>query len=56
VQRIDLVPSELGVTSVGHMGYFHAGVGRQLWPAILAWLAGHGLRIEDGDHVKETSA
>jgi predicted alpha/beta hydrolase len=47
IERIDLAPAELGVASVGHMGYFHADVGRVLWPRMLAWLSGHGLRLED---------
>lgn len=44
VDRIDLHPGELGVSKVGHMGYFHSDVGRTLWPRILSWLATHGLR------------
>jgi predicted alpha/beta hydrolase len=44
VERLDVHPSELGVSTVGHMGYFRGDVGRQLWPRMLTWLAGHGLR------------
>ena len=44
VERLDVHPSELGVTTVGHMGYFRGDVGRELWPRMLTWLAGHGLR------------
>jgi predicted alpha/beta hydrolase len=44
VDRIDVEPAQLGVPAVGHMGYFHSDVGRALWPQMLAWLAGHGLR------------
>ena len=55
VERIDLVPGELGVDSVGHMGYFHTGAGRELWPGILAWLAGHGLRVEGGHQATVSS-
>jgi predicted alpha/beta hydrolase len=44
VQRIDFKPADLGVSQVGHMGYFRAQTGAVLWPQILAWLAQHGLR------------
>lgn len=44
VERVDLRPADLGVARVGHMGYFRSDVGRELWPRILDWLAGHGLR------------
>jgi predicted alpha/beta hydrolase len=47
VARMDWVPSDLGVRQVGHMGYFRAAVGQQLWPQMLAWLAQHGLRVRD---------
>jgi predicted alpha/beta hydrolase len=43
VDRIDFTPAELGVASVGHMGYFRAGAGAALWPKILTWLADRGL-------------
>ena len=45
LDRIDVTPAELGVRRIGHMGYFHADVGRVLWPRMLSWLAGHGLRV-----------
>jgi len=44
VDSIDLDPADLDVPSVGHMGYFRPAVGASLWPRILAWLTGHGLR------------
>jgi predicted alpha/beta hydrolase len=44
VQRIDFKPADLGVSQVGHMGYFRAQTGAVFWPRILAWLAQHGLR------------
>lgn len=44
VEAITLTPRQLGVDSVGHMGYYRAAVGATLWPQILAWLSGHGLR------------
>ncbi len=47
VSRIDLSPGALGVPQVGHMGYFRAAVGAQLWLQMLAWLAQHGLRVSD---------
>lgn len=42
VDRINLTPDELGVTQVGHMGYFRAQTGAQLWPRMLDWLGQHG--------------
>ena len=44
VDRVDLTPAELGVTQVGHMGYFRAQTGVVLWPRILDWLGQHGLQ------------
>lgn len=43
VDRIDLAPAQLGVTHIGHMGYFRREVGAALWPQIMSWLAQHGL-------------
>jgi predicted alpha/beta hydrolase len=43
VDRIDLQPQDLGVASIGHMGYFRKEVGDVLWPKMLAWLGQHGL-------------
>jgi predicted alpha/beta hydrolase len=43
VEAIDLNPRSLGVKQVGHMGYYRAQVGEQLWPQMLAWLGRHGL-------------
>ncbi len=45
VEKIDLIPSALGVPQIGHMGYFRKEVGAQLWPQIFAWLAQQGLKI-----------
>jgi predicted alpha/beta hydrolase len=47
IERIDHHPEALGVAAIGHMGYFRAAVGAQLWPKIMAWLAGEGLRLRD---------
>lgn len=44
VDRIDLHPRALGVSGIGHMGYFRKEVGATLWPQMLAWLGQHGLR------------
>ena len=33
-----VTPSELGVSTIGHMGYFRAPVGQRLWPQVTAWL------------------
>jgi predicted alpha/beta hydrolase len=44
VESIDLSPAALGVSQVGHMGYFRAQVGAALWPQILGWLGQHGLK------------
>ncbi len=43
VDAIDLVPSDLGVRHIGHMGYFRPAAGATLWPRILQWLGQHGL-------------
>jgi predicted alpha/beta hydrolase len=44
VQPIDITPQGLGVTQIGHMGYYRSQVGAQLWPQMLAWLGQHGLQ------------
>ena len=31
-------PSDLNVSSVGHLGFFHSDVGRPLWDDALDWL------------------
>ncbi len=45
VEVIDLDPHSLGVKQIGHMGYYRAQVGEQLWPQMLAWLGRHGLVV-----------
>jgi predicted alpha/beta hydrolase len=45
IDRINFTPDSLGVGSVGHMGYYRAAAGKQLWPQILTWLGKHGLRV-----------
>ena len=45
LDRIDLVPAQLGVANIGHMGYFRKEVGVALWPQIIAWLGKHGLQV-----------
>jgi predicted alpha/beta hydrolase len=37
-------PQQLGVKSIGHMGYFRKKVGAVKWPQIMAWLSHQGLR------------
>jgi predicted alpha/beta hydrolase len=46
VDLIDFAPSTLGVSKVGHMGYFRGRVGEMLWPQILQWLGWHGLQMQ----------
>lgn len=46
---IDLVPQQLGVKEIGHMGYFRAHVGEKLWPQMLAWLSQHGLKVRESN-------
>ena len=43
VDAIDLLPANLSVKQIGHMGYFRSQVGAVLWPQMLDWLAQHGL-------------
>ncbi len=45
IEPITCTPQELGVGQVGHMGYYRESVGRTLWPRMLQWLQGHGLRV-----------
>ncbi len=47
LEAIDRTPGQLGVQEVGHMGYFRAAVGQQLWPQMLGWLEQHGLRLAE---------
>ncbi len=35
-----LTPAELGLARVGHFGFFRAGPGLRLWPAVQAWIEG----------------
>lgn len=35
-----LAPTDLGLTRVGHFGFFRAGPGALLWPAMQAWIDG----------------
>lgn len=35
-----LAPADLGLPRVGHFGFFRAGPGARLWPALQAWLDG----------------
>jgi predicted alpha/beta hydrolase len=46
VDRIDLNPLQLGVSKIGHMGYFRREMSATLWPQIMAWLGQHGLRVQ----------
>jgi predicted alpha/beta hydrolase len=45
VERIDITPQAFGVSSIGHLGYYRAQVGEKLWPQMLQWLQGKGLRL-----------
>ena len=45
IEPIDFSPRSLDVGPIGHMGYFRSQVGAALWPQMLGWLAGHGLRL-----------
>lgn len=47
VDAIDLLPANLGVKHVGHMGYFRPQTGQVLWPQMLGWLGQHGLVPKD---------
>jgi predicted alpha/beta hydrolase len=44
ITPVDWTAQALGVSQVGHMGYFRESVGRTLWPHMLQWLAQHGLQ------------
>jgi predicted alpha/beta hydrolase len=45
VEHIDITPQALGVSNIGHMGYYRSQVGEKLWPQMLQWLQGKGLRL-----------
>jgi predicted alpha/beta hydrolase len=45
VEHIDISPQALGVSNIGHMGYYRSQVGEKLWPQMLQWLQGKGLRL-----------
>jgi predicted alpha/beta hydrolase len=42
ITSVDWTPHALGVSQVGHMGYFRESAGRVLWPQMLQWLVQHG--------------
>jgi predicted alpha/beta hydrolase len=45
--RIDattLVPAQVGLKRIGHMGYFRAEVGQKIWPEMMRWFEHYGLR------------
>jgi predicted alpha/beta hydrolase len=44
VEAIDISPTQLGVKTIGHMGYFRASVGEQLWPRMIDWLKDKGMK------------
>jgi predicted alpha/beta hydrolase len=46
VEPIDISPKEFGVNNIGHMGYFRQNVGASLWPQIIDWLVGKGMKAE----------
>jgi predicted alpha/beta hydrolase len=46
IEAIDMVPVKYNVASIGHMGYFRANVGATLWPEIIDWLAGKGMKAQ----------
>jgi predicted alpha/beta hydrolase len=43
IEPIDITPTQFGVNSIGHMGYFRQNVGIVLWPQIIDWLIGKGM-------------
>jgi predicted alpha/beta hydrolase len=45
VECIDISPQVLGVQQIGHMGYFRKEVGAVLWPQMMQWFEGNGLRL-----------
>ncbi|MBS0658093.1 MAG: alpha/beta fold hydrolase [Verrucomicrobia bacterium] len=44
VEKLRLVPAELGLKSIGHMGFFRRDVGPHVWPKVLAWWEQNGVR------------
>ena len=47
IERIDITAQDIGMQSIGHMGYFRKEVGQHLWPGIMDWLSQHGLRVRN---------
>lgn len=45
VDAIDISPQQMRVKEIGHMGYFRAHVGEELWPQMLSWLSARGMRL-----------
>ncbi len=43
IEGVNLLPSDVGVKQIGHMGYFRSLTGQVLRPQILTWLGQHGL-------------
>lgn len=37
VERLRLVPADLGLKSIGHMGFFRREVGAKIWPMVFEW-------------------
>lgn len=37
VDKLRLIPRELGLKSIGHMGFFRREAGAQIWPRVAAW-------------------
>jgi predicted alpha/beta hydrolase len=44
IEAINISPRQLGVTEIGHMGYFRAHVGEKLWPMMIDWLQRQGMQ------------
>jgi predicted alpha/beta hydrolase len=44
IEPVDIFPKQFGVSNIGHMGYFRQNVGAKLWPQIIEWLAGNGMK------------
>lgn len=44
IDAIDITAAEMGMQSIGHMGYFRKEANAVLWPQIIGWLSSHGLQ------------
>ena len=44
IDAIDITAQEMGMQSIGHMGYFRKEAAPVFWPQMMAWLGQHGLQ------------